>query len=287
MSVLDELKRRNVFRVGAAYAVAAWVLLQILDVVGEILELPAWGGKLILAIIMVGFFVTLFIAWAFELTPEGIKQESEVDRRRSVTARTGRKLNRVIFVLMAVAVTYLLFDKFYLAPHLAETELSTSRQQATRSPESSVEAKAASSADRLSIAVLPFDNRSNREEDQFFTDGIHDDLLTTIARIGSMKVISRTSVMEYRDTTKKIPEIARELGVANILEGGIQRSGTQVRVNVQLIDAQSDQHLWAETFDRELTAKNLFAIQSEISQAVASALQATLTPQEIRRINAN
>jgi TolB-like protein/Flp pilus assembly protein TadD len=286
MSVLDELKRRNVFRVGAAYAVAAWVLLQILDVVGEILELPAWGGKLILAIIMVGFFVTLFIAWAFELTPEGIKQESEVDRRRSVTARTGRKLNRVIFVLMAVAVTYLLFDKFYLAPHLAETELSTSRQQATRSPESSVEAKAASSADRLSIAVLPFDNRSNREEDQFFTDGIHDDLLTTIARIGSMKVISRTSVMEYRDTTKKIPEIARELGVANILEGGIQRSGTQVRVNVQLIDAQSDQHLWAETFDRELTAKNLFAIQSEISQAVASALQATLTPQEIRRINA-
>ena len=136
-----------------------------------------------------------------------------------------------------------------------------------------------------SIAVLPFDNRSNREEDEFFTEGIHDDLLTTIAKIGSIKVISRTSVMGYKDSTKKIPEIAKELGVAHILEGGIQRSGNQVRINVQLIDGITDEHLWAEIFDRELTAVNLFAIQSEISQKIADALQATLSPEEQQRIN--
>ena len=127
-----------------------------------------------------------------------------------------------------------------------------------------------------SIAELPFANRSNREEDQFFTDGIHDDLLTTIAKIGSMKVISRTSVMEYKGTTKKIPVIAQELGVENILEGGIQRSGNQVRINVQLIDAATDEHMWAQIYDRKLTAENLFAIQSEVSNDIAMALQTAL-----------
>ncbi len=141
-------------------------------------------------------------------------------------------------------------------------------------------------ASQLSIAVLPFENRSNREEDQFFTDGIHDDLLATIAKIGSMKVISRTSVMAYRDTTKKIPQIAQELGVANILEGSIQRSGNQVRVNVQLIDAATDEHLWAEIYDRELTAENLFAVQSEIARMIADALQAELSTDEQLRIDA-
>ena len=137
----------------------------------------------------------------------------------------------------------------------------------------------------MSIAVLPFDNRSALEEDEFFVDGIHDDLLSTIAKIGSLKVISRTSVMEYKGTNKKIPMIAKELGVANILEGGIQRSGNQVRINVQLIDAVTDEHLWAEIFDRELTAENLFAIQSEISQEIANALKTVLSLEEITRIN--
>ena len=279
MSFLDELKRRNVFRVGIAYAVSAWVLLQMLDVIGEILELPAWGGKVILVILATGFFVTLFAAWAFELTPEGIKRESEVDRSQSITSQTGRKLNVLIFALMALAITYLLVDKFVLVPRLAEQELA-----ATKALVLPAESTVVQSIDRLSIAVLPFENRSAREQDQFFTDGIHDDLLTSIARIGSMKVISRTSVMEYRGTTKKIPEIAAELGVANILEGGIQRSGEQVRINVQLIDAQTDEHLWAETFDRKLTAENLFAIQSEISTRIAEALQATLSPAEEQRL---
>jgi TolB-like protein len=284
MSLFEELKRRNVFRVGIAYAVSAWVVLQILDVVGEILELPAWGGKVILLLLVVGFFVTLFVAWAYELTPEGIKRESEVDRSRSITAQTGRKLNALIFALMALAIAYLLFDKFYLAPRLAPTGAATVAAEAAAPAPPTVAQNSIGPA-RPSIAVLPFDNRSDRQEDQFFTDGIHDDLLTSIARIGSMKVISRTSVMEYRGTTKKIPQIAAELGVNNILEGAIQRAGQQVRINVQLIDAQTDEHLWAETYDRELTAGNLFAIQSEISTRIAESLQATLSPDEQERLN--
>jgi len=283
MSFFEELKRRNVVRVGIAYAVGAWVLLQIFDVVGEILALPEWGGKLILVMIVIGFFLALFLAWAFELTPEGIKREHEVDRSQSITPRTGKKLNNAILVLMAVAIAYLLFDKFYLSQQLErigpETAQSTAAQPAEPPPPT------AAAIDRQSIAVLPFDNRSRLEEDEFFVEGIHDDLLTNLARIGSLKVISRTSVGKYKDTEKSIPEIAGELGVATVMEGAVQRSGNAVRINVQLIDAQTDQHLWAEIFDRELTADNLFAIQSEISEEIAKALQTTLSPQEKQRLN--
>jgi len=282
MNFFAELKRRNVVRVGIAYVIGGWLLLQLTDVLSELLNLPEDFGPVVVAIIAIGLPIALFFAWAFELTPEGVKRERDVDRSQSVMPDTGKKLNNAILVLMAVAITYLLFDKFEMGsePFSQETagqEMNAGDEKRALTP--------AAHITRQSIAVLPFVNRSNREEDQFFTDGIHDDLLTTIARIGSMKVISRTSVMEYKNTTKKIPEIAKELGVANILEGGIQRSGNQVRINVQLIDAVTDEHLWAEIFDRELTAENLFAIQSEISQKIADALEATLTPSEKDRIN--
>jgi len=181
--------------------------------------------------------------------------------------------------VLALALGYFAFDKFVLDPVEDEQIAQSARQEG-------LTAALTESLGDQSIAVLPFDNRSNREEDEFFTDGIHDDLLTTIAKIGSIKVISRTSVMEYKDTIKKLPQIARELGVAHILEGGIQRSGTQVRVNVQLIDAATDEHLWAEIYDRELTAENLFAVQSEITKKIAEALQAELSTGEQRRIDA-
>jgi TolB-like protein len=288
MSLFEELKRRNVIRVGVAYAVAAWVLLQIFDVLGDIFELPAWGGKLILAMLIVGFFMALFFAWAFELTPEGVKREAEVDRSQSITPQTGKKLNAAILVLMAVAIAYLLFDKFYLAPRLATSLAADSQSEAaapTQPPATAAVADAQPEISRQSIAVLPFDNRSRLEEDEFFVAGIHDDLLTNLARIGSLKVISRTSVNQYKDTSKTIPQIAGELGVATVMEGAVQRSGATVRINVQLIDAQTDEHLWAEIFDRELTADNLFAIQSEISGEIAKALQATLSPAEQQRLD--
>jgi TolB-like protein len=289
MSFIEELRRRNVFRVGAAYAVAAFVALQLLDAVGEILELPAWGGKLILVLLVIGFFVALIVAWAYELTPEGVKREHEVDRSQSITRETGKKLNVVIIALMAVAIGYLLFDKFYQSQQLEhlETDRSGALAEPPAAPLPPAEEPATDTApvSRQSIAVLPFDNRSRQEEDEFFVEGMHDDLLTNLARIGSLKVISRTSVSQYKGTSKTIPQIARELGVATVMEGAVQRSGNTVRINVQLIDAQTDEHLWAEIFDRELTADNLFAIQSEISEEIAKALQATLSPEEQQRLD--
>ena len=185
----------------------------------------------------------------------------------------------VSLVVLAWALGYIAFDKYVLDPVEDEQIAQTARHQGHAATLTE------SHADK-SIAVLPFDNRSNREEDQFFTDGMHDELLAAISNIRSMRVTSRTSVMGYRDTTKKIPQIAQELGVEHILEGGIQRSGNQVRINVQLIDAATDEHLWAEIYDRELTAANLFAVQSEITKKIADALQAELSTDEQLRIDA-
>ncbi len=285
MSLFAELKRRNVFRVGIAYAIAAWIILQVTDVVGEIMQLPEWGGKLILLMLAAGLPLALIFAWAFELTPEGIKRDKDVDRSESITPQTGKKLNNTILILMALAIVYLLVDKFSgnrpdsVSTPAAEVAQDAAQLETESAPDS------APAISRQSIAVLPFDNRSPRAEDEYFAEGIHDDLLTNLSRIGALKVISRTSVLRYRDTEQPIPEIARELGVATVMEGAVQRSGNQVRINVQLIDAQTDEHLWAEIFDRELTAENLFAIQSEISEAIAGALKATLSPEEERRVN--
>jgi len=270
LSLFTELKRRNVFRVLLAYIVVAWLLMQIGDTLAPALRLPEWVTSLLAFFLVLGLPLAIFFAWAYELTPEGVRNQKDVDQDSSTTTKTGRKLDYAIIALLTVSLGYFIWEsRFQLVeddgPAVVET-LATSTKQ--------------------SIAVLPFENRSNREEDQFFTDGIHDDLLTTIAKIGSMKVISRTSVMEYKNTVKKIPQIARELGVANILEGGIQRSGDQVRINVQLIDAVTDEHLWAETYDRELTAQNLFSIQSEISIAIADALHSALSEEEKQKVDA-
>jgi TolB-like protein/Tfp pilus assembly protein PilF len=270
VSFFGELNRRNVIRVGIAYAIAAWVIIQVADVVLENIAAPAWVIQSIMLLLGLGLPVALIFSWAYEVTPEGVKRESEIDRTASITGVTGHRLDRAIIVLLVIALGYFVWES----------------RIATRSND--VPANAIVQQDEsaeLSIAVLPFENRSNLTEDEFFTEGMHDDLLTTLAKIGSMKVISRTSVMEYKDTTKKIPEIARELGVNNILEGGVQRSGNQVRINMQLIDAQTDEHLWAEIYDRELTAENLFAIQSEISAAIAQALRTALSSDEQRRIS--
>ncbi|MEN8180858.1 MAG: winged helix-turn-helix domain-containing protein [Pseudomonadota bacterium] len=213
----------------------------------------------------------------YRLIPEVRVQSAQASSRSSRQTLSSRLL--VSLVVLALALGYFAFDKFVLDPVEDEQLAQSARQEGHTAARTELH-------DDNSIAVLPFDNRSSREEDQFFTDGMHDDLLAAIAKIGSMKVISRTSVMEYRDTTKKIPQIAQELGVANILEGGIQRSGNQVRINVQLIDAATDEHLWAEIYDRELTAANLFAVQSEITKKIADALQAELSTDEQLRIDA-
>lgn len=258
-SFIQELMRRKVFRVAAAYLVVAWVLLQVVATVAPILELPNWISRGALVLLALGFPVSIVLAWAFEVTPEGIKRDAA--QKQSGTP-VDRKIEFLIIGVLSFTVVYFAADKFVLS--------------ASQPPQTTQIGK--------SVAVLVFDNLSGDAANDPFTMGIHDDLLTSISRIGSIKTISRTSVLQYRGTTKTIPEIAQELGVATILEGGIQRSGNRVRINAQLIDASVDKHLWAETYDRELTAENIFAIQSEIAAAIANELRATLTADEQRRL---
>ncbi len=273
MSLFNELKRRNVLRIGAVYAVSSWLLIQVAETIFPLFGFGDAPVRLLVIVLAIGFIPALIFSWIFELTPQGLKRDDEVDRSLSITDQTGKSLDRIIIFVLVVALGYFAFDKFVLDPardlKIAESAAQAGAEQARLDFHG-----------EKSIAVLPFVNRSNLQEDEYFTDGMHDEVLTRLAKISTLKVISRTSVMRYRDTDKSILEIARELSVAAILEGGVQRVGDQVRINVQLINAHTDEHMWAEIYDRELTARNLFAIQSDISKAIARALQATLTPDE-------
>jgi len=284
MSFFEELKRRNVVKVGIAYAVSTWILLQLTDVVSEILQLPEWAPKLILLILVVGFVPALIFAWAFEMTPDGIKREKDVDRSESITPNTGRKLNYMITSLLAVGMAYFIWEARFQDDDAKKGPDTFSQDKALQTNGGDDEKRYPAPFTEKSIAVLPFTNRSPNADDAYFTDGVHDDLLTQLAKIDAFSVISRTSVLEYRDTAKNLKQIGKELGVANIMEGSVQRAGSRVRINVQLIDANSDEHLWAEIYDRQLTTENLFDIQSEIAQAIAGALHATLTETEISNV---
>jgi TolB-like protein/Tfp pilus assembly protein PilF len=257
---VSELKRRNVIRVGIAYLVSAWLVLQVTDVLVSILELSAWFGKSIILLVALGFPVTLVLAWIYELTPEGVKREHEVDRSQLQADRNGRKLDFAIIGVLAVAVAYFAINHDW-------------NRVMRIGP-----------ASAPSIAVLPFANRSALEEDVFFVDGVHDDLLALMSKLGDIKVISRTSVEKFRGTHLSIPEVAAQLGVSTVLEGAVQRAGGQVHINVQLIDADTDEHLWAETYDRELTTQNIIAIQNDIARVIARALHKVLTPAEQSRV---
>lgn len=278
MSFFEELKRRNVFRVAIAYIILSWLMAQVAELLLDTFGSPDWVLKTLLVLFLVGFPFALFFAWAFEMTPDGIKKEKDVDRSQSITPKTGHSLDRTIIVVLALALGYFAWDKFTYSPAPEAGQTQTVAENAAQA------ITASTLPTDKSIAVLPFDNRSSREEDEFFTTGIHDDLLTQLAQISSLRVISRTSVVQFKNTSKSIREIAELLGVATILEGGIQRAGNQVRINMQLIDAATDAHLWAQTYDRELTANNIFAIQSEIATAVTLAMRATLSPEEQTRI---
>jgi len=284
MSLFSELKRRNVFRVGIAYLVVAWLVMQVADVVINNVGAPDWVFRIIMLVLGIGFPLALVFAWAFEMTPEGLKKEKDVDRSQSITSVTGRKLDRMIIGILAVSVAYLLIDKLVLQDREMDPEsLSRQTHSQAESPATGNPALTAEiplSRNKNSIAVLPFANRSNKEDDLFFTEGIHDDLLTQLAKIADLKVISRTSVMKYKNTEKTIPEIASELGVSTILEGGIQRAGNRIRINAQLIDVGTDEHLWAETFDREMTMENIFDIQSEITRQIVTAVKGELSEEE-------
>ena len=257
-SLVAELRRRNVLRVAAAYALVAWIIIE----AGSVL-LPTFGAservfQLYVIAVIAGFVIAIVFAWIFEVTPDGVRLDRNVDRTSPVDPASGQKLNYALIALLVIALAVSI----------------TFNVTGIRDSEPGV------AADIKSIAVLPFTSRSSDPENLLFSDGIHDDLLTRLANIKALKVISRTSVMEYRDTTRNLRQIAAELGVQAILEGAVQRIGDDVRINLQLIDARTDEHVWAKTFDRQLTMQNIFSIQSEVSESVAAALQATLSPDE-------
>src|SRR5438477_3143899 len=254
-----ELKRRNVYKVAVAYAVVAWLLIQGATQVFPFFEIPNWAVRLVVLLLVIGFPVALSMAWAFELTPEGIKRAEDVDLSKSITRRTGRKLDFLIIAILLLVIGVFAYQRF-----------GPGRKALITLP---------SAIQEKSIAVLPFENRSEEKANAFFADGVQDEILTDLARVADLKVISRTSVVNYRSgIARNLREIGEQLGVAHVLEGSVQRSGNRVRVNAQLVEARTDRHLWAQTYDRDLA--DVFAIQSEIATAIADQLQAKLSPRE-------
>src|SRR6266487_2125203 len=248
----DEMKQRKVYRVAAAYIIAAGGAIQMASAAFPAWELPNWALRLVIVLLLIGFPIALILAWAFDVTPEGIRSTPS-----AAAPKTRRRRN--IIMLVATGVMVSAIAGFFLLPRI-------------------------SSARKIdkSIAVLPFENLSDDKENAYFADGIQDDVLTNLSKIGDVKVISRTSVMSYRGKTSNVREIGKALGVATILEGSVRRIGNRVRVNVQLINAENDEHMWAEDYDRDLI--DVFAIQTDLAQQIVRELQAKLSPMEKAQI---
>jgi TolB-like protein/Tfp pilus assembly protein PilF len=264
MKFFGELKRRNVYRVAAAYAVIAWLLIQIATQVFPFFEIPNWAVRLVVLLLIIGFPVALMLAWVFELTPAGIKRTANVAPNESIRHRTGRKIVAITVTLAVVAAGLLAFR--------------LSRQQPVAGKAASAAVPEAPSISEKSIAVLPFENLSSDKENAYFADGVQDEILARLSKIADLKVISRTSTEHYKAVPENLPEIAQQLGVAYILEGNVQKSGDSVRVNVQLIRATDDSHVWGDIFDRKLT--DIFSVESDVAKTIADRLQAKLTGQE-------
>ena len=261
MSLVSELKRRNVFRVALVYIVASWLILQVADVGISLLGLPVSVGRIVFLLLAVGFPLVVLFSWAYEITAEGVKKESEVSRDDSITAHTAKKLNMAVIILMILSLGALVVDR--LIPETAAPVEQDADFVA-----------AADSAPDQSIAVLPFLNMSADQENEYFSDGLSEELLNLLAKIPELQVAARTSAFSFKGSNAGIPEIAEKLNVAHVLEGSVRKSGNDIRITVQLIKATDGYHLWSQTWDREL--KDVFAIQDEIAAAVVDSLKVTL-----------
>src|SRR5213083_2489945 len=251
-----ELKRRNVYRAAVAYGVVAWFLTQLTTQVFPFFEIPNFAVRFVVIALAVGFPIAMLLAWVYEFTPEGVVRTEDLDavQARSAQRATGRILDFIIIGVLLLAIAMLIVRR---GPFYRQTGESISQK---------------------SIAVLPFENLSEDKANAYFAEGIQDEILTRLSKIADLKVISRTSTQHYKSAPENLPEIARQLGVAHILEGSVQKSGDAVRVNVQLIKAANDSHLWADTLDRKLT--DIFSVESEVAKAIADQLRAKLTGEE-------
>jgi len=271
LSFFNELKRRNVFRVAIGYIVSSWLLAQVADLVLENIGAPDWVMQTILLVLALGFPVVVFFSWAYEVTPEGIKRESEVDRSQSIMHHTGRKLDRAITAVLIVALAYFAYDKFVLSAERDADLVEATTQAATEQVETEQEESA--EPDK-SIAVLPFVNMSSDPEQEYFSDGISEELLNLLTKIPGLRVIARTSSFSFKGQDVSVAEIAETLNVAHVLEGSVRKSGNQVRITAQLIRASDSSHLWSVRYDREL--EDVFAVQDEIAATVVAKLKVTL-----------
>jgi TolB-like protein len=275
--LLSELQRRKVLRIASGYVVAAWITLQVALSLQTALKLPDWFSTVVVSLLVIGFPIAMVLSWFFEITPEGIRRTvASADGGSIKPQTTDIALAGALVVVIVVVVAQAVMPRGSApATTAAETPAPKAEPAATDPP-------AAPKAPEGSVAVLPFTNLTGKADDVAFAAGLHDDLLTRLAKIAAMRVIARTSVLRYADTTKNISDIAEELGVAAVLEGSVQRAGNRVRIGVQLIDAATNSPRWGETYDRTLTADNLFDIQREITEAIAGALNTVLTARELK-----
>src|SRR6266403_447439 len=261
-NLFTELKRRNVYKVAVAYAVVGWLLVQVTTQVFPIFEIPNWASRLIVLAIIIGFPIALVIAWVFELTPQGVKRAEDVD----LAAQGSRKSHAWIYIVIVGAAFSI--GLIFVGRYTARNTVSAAR----------TEAATGSSIPQKSIAVLPFENLSDDKGAAYFAYGIQDEILTKLASVADLKVISRTSTARYKSKPEDLRTVSQQLGVATVLEGSVQKAADKVRINVQLIDARADSHLWAKTYDRDI--KDVFAVESEVAEEIAGSLQAKLSPAE-------
>ena len=270
-----ELKRRNVYKVAVAYAVVAWLLIQVATQVFPFFEIPNWAVRLVVLLVILGFPVALILSWAFEITPEGIKREKDVTPNESITRQTGRKIVGITAVLAVIAASMLAFQLFRsknaVAPRQSEAATDLRASPASAIPEKS-------------IAVLPFENLSDEKSNAYFAEGIQDEILTRLSKIAALKVISRTSTQKYKSAPDNLRDVGKQLGVAHLLEGSVQKIANAVHINVQLVRAATDEHLWAESYNRKLD--DVFSVEGEVASAIADQLNAKLSGAEEKAVTA-
>jgi len=276
MTFLQELKRRNVFRVGVAYALAAWVLLQAADFVLQVIDAPGWILQVFVLVAAIGMPVVLIFAWVFEMTPEGLKRESQIDRSRSITPQTGRKLDRVIILFLALAVVALLADRFMPSEPVVDAPGAGTAAAEARLPPAAQ--SPGPGATKLSVAVLPFLALSNGPDDEYFADGLTEEILNALAQLPELLVTARTSAFSFKGQDLPVQEIAKKLGVAHIVEGSVRRAGERLRVTAQLIRAADGFHLWSENYDS--TEEDTIAVQQDIAEKIALAMDVVMNEEK-------
>ena len=249
--LIEELKRRNVFKVATAYAIAGWLIIQIATSVFPVFDFPKWTVQFIISLIVIGFPLALIFAWAFELTPDGIKKSVEVEQQVSIRSQTGKKLNGVIIGVLSIAVVFLLVERVFFAPHAIQEEIA-------ELPTSEV----------ASIAVLPFADMSAEGDQEYFSDGLSEELLNALAKLKKIKVAGRTSSFKFKGEITDIALVGEQLGVNHILGGSVRKAGGRVRITAQLVQARDGFHMWSQSYDRELTTTSIFDIQEEIARQV-------------------